>query len=191
MAVHFHNDLGLAVANTLAAIENGVSIVQCTVNGLGERAGNTSLEELVMALKVKKDHYKARLHINTKELLRTSRLVSRLTGIDVSANKAVVGRNVFASEAGIHQAALLKSRATYEIIKPEEVGRKGTRIVLGRHSGKKAVANRIKELGIKIPRTGGEKGLESVYKMFKELASTKKVVEDSDLRTITKKVIGG
>ncbi len=190
LAVHFHNDLGLAVANTLAAIKNGVNIVQCTVNGIGERAGNTSLEEVAMALMTKREYYKAKLSINTKELYKTSRLVSRLTGLSVSANKPIVGENVFASEAGIHQAALLKSRVTYEIIKPQDVGQEGTKIILGRHSGKHALINRIKKLGIRLPRNERDEKMENIYRRFKELAATKKVVEDSDLASIVREVIG-
>ena len=188
LGVHFHNDLGLAVANALAAIESGVNIVQCTVNGIGERAGNTSLEEIVMALNTKRARYKAKHNINSKELFKTSRLVSELTGLGVSANKAIVGENVFASEAGIHQAALLKSRTTYEIIKPEDVGQLGTRLVLGRHSGKHAIFDRMKYLGYKLPRNNKDEQIENIYRRFKEIAVTKKIVTDDDLRMIIKEI---
>lgn len=184
LAVHFHNDLGLAVANTLAAVKNGVSITQCTINGIGERAGNTSLEEVVMALKTKNELYKVKLGIKTKELFKTSQLVSQLTGLTVSANKAIVGENVFASEAGIHQAALLKSRHTYEIIKPQDVGQVGTRLVLGRHSGKHALIDRIKKSGFKLPKKERDEEIEKIYRRFKEIAITKKIVTDDDLKSI-------
>lgn len=191
LAIHFHNDLGLAVANSLAAVECGINIVQCTINGLGERAGNASLEELVMALKTRKDYYKVKLNINTKELFRTSRLVAELTGIGISLNKPIVGQNVFATEAGIHQAALLKKRTTYEIIKPEEVGQKGTILVLGKHSGKHAVCDRLKTLGYRlIEKKDGDK-LEVIYQRFKELAVTKKEVSSIELADIAKEVLEG
>ena len=189
LAIHFHNDLGLAVANSLAAIESGVNIVQCTINGLGERAGNASLEELVMALRTRRDHYGINTNINTRELFRTSRLVSELTGIAVSPNKPIVGQNVFATEAGIHQAALLKKESTYEIIKPGEVGQKGTTLVLGRHSGKHAVAYKLGMLGYKIDKGKGEDDLEIIYKRFKELAVRQKEVKDEDLSEIAKEVL--
>lgn len=189
LATHFHNDLGLAVANSLAAVECGVNIVQCTINGLGERAGNASLEELVMALKTRKDYYKVRLNVDTKELFRTSQLVAELTGIGVSPHKPIAGRNVFATEAGIHQAALLKERTTYEIIKPEEVGQKGTTLVLGRHSGKHAIHDRLQKLGYRLVGRNGEDRLNVIYQRFKELAGTKKEVSDEELTTITKEVL--
>ena len=189
LATHFHNDLGLAVANSLAAVECGVNIVQCTINGLGERAGNASLEELVMALRRRKDYYKVKLNIDTRELFRTSQLVAELTGISISPHKPIVGKNVFATEAGIHQAALLKKRSTYEIIKPEEVGQKGTTLVLGRHSGKHAVFNRLKTLGYRLfDKKDGDK-LDAIYQRFKELAVTKKEVSDEELADIAKQVL--
>lgn len=190
LAVHFHNDLGLAVANTLAAIKSGVNIVQCTINGIGERAGNTSLEEIVMALTTRKDYYKAKISINTRQLYKTSRLVSQLTGLDISVNKPIVGENVFATEAGIHQAALLKNRTTYEIIDPKSVGQKGTRLIMGRHSGKHALADRIKKLGFKLPKAQSEEKIDNIYRRFKEVAVTKKTVEDEDLIYIVKEVLG-
>ena len=184
LAIHFHDDLGLAVANSLAAVECGVNVVQCTINGLGERAGNTSLEELVMALRTRKDYYGAKTNINTQELFRTSCLVSELTGQSVSSNKSIVGQNVFATEAGIHQAALLKNRLTYEIVKPEDVGQKGTTIVLGKHSGKHALANRMEKLGIRFPEKEKNEKLEVAYKHFKEMTLTKKIINDEDLKFI-------
>jgi 2-isopropylmalate synthase len=189
LGIHFHNDLGLAVANSLAAIECGVNIVQCTINGLGERAGNASLEELVMALKTRKDYYKVGLNIDTKQLFKTSQLVAELTGIGVSPQKPIVGRNVFASEAGIHQAALLKKRVTYEIIKPEEVGQKGTTLVLGRHSGKHAVYDRLQKLGYKSIEEEGKDKLDVIYQRFKELAVTKKEVNDGELVSIAEEIL--
>jgi len=189
LGVHFHNDLGLAAANTLAAVECGVNVVQCTINGLGERAGNASLEEVVMALKARGDYYKASVNINTKKLFATSKLVSELTGVEVSPNKPIVGKNVFASEAGIHQAALLKDRRTYEIIKPEEVGQAGTTIVLGRHSGKHAINNRLKTLGYKLSEPDSDDMLGAIYQRFMELAVTKKEVTESELSDIAKEML--
>ena len=190
LAVHFHNDLGLAVANSLAAVECGVNIVQCTINGLGERAGNASLEELVMVLKTRKDYYKIGLNVDTRQIFMTSQLVAELTGIGISPNKPIVGRNVFATEAGIHQAALLKKRVTYEIIKPEEVGQKGTTLVMGRHSGKHAVWDRLKKLGYRLVDKKGDNKLNAIYQRFKELAVTKKEVEDEELANIADEVLG-
>ena len=186
LGVHFHNDLGLALANSLVAVECGANIVQCTINGLGERAGNTSLEELVMALKTRKEYYKTTVNINTKELFKTSRLVERLTGIGVSPQKPIVGGSVFATEAGIHQAALLKQRLTYEIIKPEAVGQRGTTFVLGRHSGKHAVYDRMRKLGYRVNEKRDRERLEAVYRRFKEVASTRKEVDDGELADIAR-----
>ena len=188
LGAHFHNDLGLAVANALAAVKSGVNIIQCTVNGIGERAGNTSLEEVVMALKTKNKYYGVKIGIKTEELFKTSQLVAELTGLAVPNNKPIVGKNVFATEAGIHQAALLKNRLTYEIIKPESVGQAGTRIVLGKHSGKHALINRIKELHIKWPAGDKDEKREEIYNRFKELAGTKKIIEDEDLVSIISQV---
>ncbi len=189
LAAHFHNDLGLAVANSLAAIQEGVSIVQCTVNGIGERAGNTSLEELVMALKTHKDFYGVRCNVNTKELYKTSRLVEEMTGISMSPNKAIVGKNVFATEAGIHQAALLKSRTTYEIIDPADVGREGTTLILGRHSGKHAVYDRLQKIGFCLGGDEYKEQREAIYRKFKEVAATKKEINDSELSDIAQGVL--
>ena len=141
-----------------------------------------------MALKTRKDYYKASVNIDTKQLFRTSQLVEELTGIGISPNKPIVGRNVFASEAGIHQAALLKERSTYEIIKPEEVGQKGTTLVLGRHSGKHAICNRLEKLGYKLRRKEQDK-LDIIYQKFKELAVTKKEVSEGELSNIAREVL--
>ena len=146
LAVHFHNDLGLAVANTLAAIQQGANVVQCTVNGIGERAGNASMEEIVMALALHPDQYKRNFRIDTTKLAPLCELVSELTGIMLPRMKPVGGRNIFATEAGIHQDGLLKNPDTYLPFRPETVGAEGIQLVLGRHSGRKAVAHRLKEL---------------------------------------------
>jgi len=182
VSVHCHDDLGLAVANALAAVENGARQIECTINGIGERAGNCSLEEVVMALKVRRDVFDVTTGINTQELCRVSRLVSRLTGIGVQPNKAIVGRNAFAHEAGIHQHGMLQDRRTYEIINPEDVGADGTELVLGKHSGRNALRSHLLKLGIQL----SEKELNSVYDKFKELADKKKLVYDDDLVSIAR-----
>ncbi|MGB2601266.1 MAG: 2-isopropylmalate synthase [Candidatus Omnitrophota bacterium] len=189
IGVHFHNDLGLAVANTLTAIRHGANIVQCTINGIGERAGNTSLEEFVMALKTREDVYNIKTNVNTKELYATSKLVAEHTGMHVAPNKAVVGDNVFATEAGMHQVALLKERSTYEIIAPEEVGQLDTTLFLGRHSGKHMVLYKLNEAGIKLDDVKDQKKIDLIYQKFKELALTKKKVEDEELINIARAVI--
>jgi 2-isopropylmalate synthase len=148
LAVHFHNDLGLAVANTLAGIEEGAHVVQCTVNGIGERAGNASLEEVAMALDLHFDQYGRRAKIDTKQLVPLCHLVQRLTGIRPAPNKPVCGQTIFATEAGIHQDGLLKNPDTYLPFRPERVGASGIQLVLGRHSGRRAVAHRLQELGL-------------------------------------------
>jgi 2-isopropylmalate synthase len=147
ISVHCHNDLGLAVANSLAAVQSGAGQIECTINGLGERAGNCSLEEVVMALRTRNDFFAADTKINTKRLVPTSRLVSNITGRLVQRNKAIVGRNAFAHEAGIHQDGMLKEPSTYEIMRPEDVGFTQTDLVLGKHSGRAALADRAKALG--------------------------------------------
>ncbi len=144
ISVHCHNDLGLAVANSLAAVENGAGQVECTINGIGERAGNCSLEEIVMAVKTRHDHFGCETKINTQRLVPTSRLVSSITGLQVQRNKAIVGRNAFAHEAGIHQDGMLKERSTYEIMRPEDVGFSRTDLVMGKHSGRAALNDRVK-----------------------------------------------
>ncbi|NQT00311.1 MAG: 2-isopropylmalate synthase, partial [Candidatus Omnitrophica bacterium] len=152
LSVHCHNDLGLGVANSLAAVENGAGQVECTINGLGERAGNASLEEIVMALRTRKDFLKKTTNIKTQEIYRTSRLVSKLTGIVVQPNKAIVGHNAFRHEAGIHQDGMLKRRTTYEIMHPQDIGleEEATRLVLGKHSGRHAFSERLKKLGFHL-----------------------------------------
>lgn len=150
LAVHFHNDLGLAVANTLACIEEGANVVQCTVNGIGERAGNASLEEVAMALVLHQDQYGLTAKVDTTKLASLCRLVSELTGIPLAPNKPIAGENIFATEAGIHQDGLLKNPDTYLPYRPERVGVSGIKLVLGRHSGRRAVAHRLQELGLEL-----------------------------------------
>lgn len=177
ISVHCHNDLGLGVANSLAAIANGARQVECTVNGIGERAGNASLEEIVMAVRTRPAIYPVSTGINTRQLWKTSRLVSRLTGIPVQPNKAIVGDNAFAHESGIHQDGMMKERRTYEIMTPESVGWRGTSMVMGKHSGSHAFAERLRQLGHNLaPRE-----LERAFRAFKELADKKKSVFDDDL----------
>ena len=159
ISMHCHDDLGLAVANSLAGVENGAGQIECTINGIGERAGNCSLEEVVMALRTRGDFYQADTRINTQRLVPTSRLVSNITGLQVQRNKAIVGRNAFAHEAGIHQDGMLKERTTYEIMRPEDVGFAKTDLVLGKHSGRAALADRAKALGYHL--TGEQ--LQSVF----------------------------
>jgi 2-isopropylmalate synthase len=181
ISIHCHNDLGLAVSNSLAAVLNGARQVECTINGLGERAGNASLEEIVMAIRTRKDTFKGiTTGVNTREICKTSRLVSKLTGMVVQPNKAIVGQNAFAHESGIHQDGVLKERITYEIMRPEDVGFGGTKIVLGKHSGRHAFKERLKGLG--FPLKGED--LDKAFKKFKELADKKKEIYDEDLETI-------
>jgi len=180
IAVHCHNDLGLAVANSLAAILNGAGQVECTINGIGERAGNCSMEEVVMTLATRKDIYEARSNVNTKEIIRTSRLLTRITGIPVQPNKAIVGANAFAHESGIHQDGLLKEKMTYEIMRPEDVGLKETEFVLGKHSGRHAFKVRLQELGYDL----APDKIESAFVKFKHLADQKKEIYDEDLETL-------
>jgi 2-isopropylmalate synthase len=177
ISVHCHNDLGLAVANSLSAIENGARQVECTVNGIGERAGNASLEELAMALKVRQYYYNVTHSIKTKELYNTSKLVSRLTGILVQVNKAIVGANAFAHEAGIHQDGMLKARETYEIMCPADVGMSESSLVLGKHSGRHAFFKKVKDLGYKLNAQASEK----LFKKFKTLSDKKKSIFDEDI----------
>ncbi|MBU2491772.1 MAG: 2-isopropylmalate synthase [Bacteroidetes bacterium] len=180
ISVHCHNDLGLAVANSLAGVENGARQVECTINGIGERAGNASLEEFVMALNVRKDLYKYFTNIDTTEIFNTSRMVSAFTGVIVQPNKAIVGENAFAHESGIHQDGMLKNRETYEIMTPETVGVNKTKIVLGRHSGRHGLKSRLEELGYNLK----EEELQKVYDAFTKLADKKKEVFDDDLRVL-------
>lgn len=185
ISVHCHNDLGLAVANSLSAIKNGARQIECTINGIGERAGNASMEEIVMGLKIREDSFGVKSSINTKELYRASRLVSKLTGFVVAPNKAVVGANAFRHEAGIHQDGVLKERATYEIIKAGDVGFKVEHLVLGKHSGRHAFCERLKALGYKLSNTQKE----LAFSKFKLLADKKKEIFDDDLIAIVQENI--
>jgi len=180
ISVHCHDDLGLAVAKSLAAVKAGATQVECTINGLGERAGNAALEEIVMALRVRNDHFKADTGIVTEQIYRTSRMVSALTGIAVQPNKAIVGDNAFAHESGIHQDGVLKERSTYEIMTPESIGVPQSRLVLGKHSGRHAFRERLRELGYTLK----DEDIEKAYARFIELCDRKKRVSDRDLQAI-------
>ena len=180
VSVHCHNDLGLATANSLAAVRAGATQVECAVNGIGERAGNASLEEVVMALRTRGAYFKATTGINTEEIVRTSRMVSNLTGYVVQPNKAIVGRNAFAHESGIHQAGLLSEAATFEIMKPADVGLTDSDLVLGKHSGRHALRARLQELGCEL----NDNELDEAFHRFKELADKKKEVTALDLEAL-------
>ena len=180
ISVHCHNDLGLAVANSLSAILNGAGQIECTINGIGERAGNCSMEEVVMALRTRRDLFHADTGINTEEIIRSSRLVTKITGISVQPNKAIVGANAFAHESGIHQDGLLKEKSTYEIIKPESIGLYATKLVLGKHSGRHAFKTRLKELGYVLT----DEELNKTFERFKRLADQKKDIFDEDIEAL-------
>jgi 2-isopropylmalate synthase len=180
-SVHCHNDLGLAVGNSLAAVLNGARQVECTINGLGERAGNAALEEIVMAVRTRQDVFACDTRIDTREIVNCSRLVSNITGFPVQPNKAIVGANAFAHESGIHQDGVLKHRETYEIMRAEDVGWNANRMVLGKHSGRNAVRTRLAELGVEFAR---EEDLNSVFARFKELADKKHEIFDEDLQAL-------
>src|SRR3982750_263033 len=180
LSSHCHNDLGLAVANSLAAVENGARQVECTINGIGERAGNASLEEIVMALKTRSDHYKVTSRIDSTKLYPASRMVSTFTGLLVQRNKAIVGENAFAHEAGIHQDGMLKYRETYEIMDPATVGIPQSSLVLGKHSGRHAFKDRVMQLGYTL----NEKQLEAAFVKFKTLTDKKKEVFDEDIEAL-------
>ncbi len=180
ISVHCHNDLGLAVANSLAAVKAGATQVECTINGIGERAGNASLEEIVMALKTRKDFFKHTTGIKTKEIMATSKIVSGLTGLRVQRNKAIVGENAFAHESGVHQDGVLKESSTYEIMKPEDVGLPRTNIVLGKLSGRHAFKKRVKTLGYELP----DEEFEHTFSQFKLLADKKKEIYDQDIEAL-------
>jgi len=180
-SVHCHNDLGLAVANSLSAVMNGARQVECTINGLGERAGNASLEEVVMAVKTRRDVFSCDTGINTRHIVATSRLVSGITGFAVQPNKAIVGANAFAHESGIHQDGVLKSRETYEIMKAEDVGWSANRMVLGKHSGRNAFKTRMKELGTVFE---SDAELNDAFSRFKDLADKKHEIYDEDLQAL-------
>lgn len=180
VSVHCHNDLGLATANSLIAVENGADQVECTINGLGERAGNAALEEIVMSIKTRADKFSGETRVVTEQIHRTSLLVVTLTGKPVQHNKAIVGSNAFSHEAGIHQDGILKNRMTYEIMTPESVGISQSQLVLGKHSGRHAVKNRLEELGYNL----SEVELDQAYRKFIELADKKKEVTDTDLEAL-------
>jgi 2-isopropylmalate synthase len=185
ISAHCHDDLGLAVANSLAAVAAGARQVECTINGIGERAGNAALEEIVMALRTRHDYYGLSTRIRTERLYPLSRMISTITGLAVQRNKAIVGRNAFAHESGIHQDGMLKERSTYEIMRPEEVGVPKTDLVLGKHSGRHALRDRVEELGYHLP----EAQLATVFDDFKALADKKKEVYDEDLIVLIEKHI--
>ncbi|HYF50941.1 MAG TPA: 2-isopropylmalate synthase [Planctomycetota bacterium] len=181
ISVHCHDDLGLAVANSLAGVKNGARQVECTINGIGERAGNAALEEIVMALRTRHDFFSGyHTAIDSKKILQTSRLVSNLTGIHVQRNKAIVGENAFAHESGIHQDGFLKERTTYEIMHPGDIGLEQSNLVLGKHSGKHAFGSRLKELGYSL----SDKELADAFERFKVLCDKKKTIYDADLEAI-------
>lgn len=180
ISVHCHNDLGMAVANTLAAVRAGVEQIECTINGIGERAGNAALEEVVMAIATRRDFYDYTTNVDTRQIYNASRLVSSITGVSVQPNKAVVGANAFAHEAGIHQHGVLANKKTYEIMTPESIGLPENTIVLGKHSGKHAFDERLKSLGFMLD----EEKLEYYFEKFKQLADRKKDVSDMDVRAL-------
>ncbi|HEX3906169.1 MAG TPA: 2-isopropylmalate synthase [Polyangia bacterium] len=184
VSVHCHNDLGLAVANSLAAIQNGARQVECTVNGIGERAGNCSLEEIVMVLKTRADRLPFATGIKTEQLFPASQLLSEIIGVGVQPNKAIVGANAFAHEAGIHQDGFLKERTTYEIIEPASVGVPQSRLVLGKHSGRHALGARCKDLGLALDKPQ----LDEVYTRFTALADRQKGITDDEIRSLASKV---
>ncbi len=180
ISVHCHNDLGMAVANSLEAIRNGARQAECTINGIGERAGNASLEEIVMSLKTRHDFYKLETGIDTTQIYRTSRLVSELTGFPVQPNKAIVGGNAFRHESGIHQDGVIKMPNTYEIMDPQSVGIPSSSLVMGKHSGRHAFRQRLSELGYTL----SDEDFSKVYTAFKELAEKKKEVTDRDIESL-------
>ena len=179
-SAHCHNDLGLAVANSLAAVANGARQVECTINGIGERAGNTSLEEVVMSLTTRKDLFGLETGIVTEQIYPTCRLVSQITGIPIPINKPIVGHNAFAHEAGIHQDGVLKQKQTYEIMTPESIGITGNRLVMGKHSGRHAFGERLKELGFNLNQID----MNRAFLRFKELADKKKEIYDEDIEAV-------
>ncbi|MEO0292758.1 MAG: 2-isopropylmalate synthase [candidate division WOR-3 bacterium] len=180
ISVHCHNDLGLAVANSIAAVRRGARQVECTINGIGERAGNASMEEIVMIIKTRKDIFDVKTDINTKQIYPASRALSLITGIQVQPNKAIVGRNAFAHEAGIHQDGVLKERSTYEIIKPEDIGLPSNNLVLGKHSGRHAFRKKLEELGYQY----SDEKIDELFKRFKDLADSKKEIYDEDIEML-------
>ena len=180
-SVHCHNDLGLAVANSLSAVMNGARQIECTINGLGERAGNAALEEIVMAVRTRQDYFPCDTRIDTTQIVSTSKLVSGITGFPVQPNKAIVGANAFAHESGIHQDGVLKHRETYEIMRAEDVGWGANKLLLGKHSGRNAFRSRLKELGIELE---SEEKLNTMFTRFKDLADKKHEIFDEDLHAL-------
>ncbi|MCF6305247.1 MAG: 2-isopropylmalate synthase, partial [Rhodobacteraceae bacterium] len=176
-ATHCHNDLGMATANALAAVAGGARQIECTINGLGERAGNTALEEVVMALKVRNDIMPWTTRIDTTQIMKASRMVAQVSGFAVQFNKAIVGKNAFAHESGIHQDGMLKNSETFEIMRPEDIGLSETSLVMGKHSGRAALRSKLENLGFTI----GDNQLKDVFVRFKELADRKKEIFDDDL----------
>jgi 2-isopropylmalate synthase len=185
ISVHCHNDLGLATANSLAAVLNGARQVECTINGIGERAGNTSLEEIAMILYTRKEYGQIETSITTQEIYSTSKLLTRITGVRVQPNKAIVGSNAFAHESGIHTDGLLKDKNTYEIMTPESVGVTKSNLVMGKHSGRHALKEELKTRGYEL----SEENLNKIFTRFKELADTKKDLYDEDLETIVAEIV--
>jgi len=177
ISVHCHNDLGLGVANSIAAIKAGATQIECTVNGIGERAGNAALEEIVMALNTRKDYFGVETRIDTKQIVRSSNLLTRITGVKVQPNKAIVGANAFAHEAGIHQHGVLNNKETYEIMTPESIGLDTNKLVLGKHSGRHAFSEKLTQLGYEL----NQEELDIAFKKFKDLADKKKDVFDKDI----------
>jgi len=180
ISVHCHNDLGMAVANSLAAVVNGAGQVECTINGIGERAGNTALEEIVMGLRTRRDFYQADTGVRTEEIAKTSRLVSKITGMVVQPNKAIVGANAFAHTSGIHQDGLLKDKTTYEIMRPESIGLVESKMVMGKLSGRHAFRQRLEDLGYTL----SEEEINHAFERFKKLADQKKEIYEEDLEVI-------
>ena len=185
ISVHCHNDLGLAMANSLAAVEAGAGQVECTINGLGERAGNCSLEEITMALNTRRDAFHASTGIVTRRLVPASQLVSGITGLEVPRNKAIVGRNAFAHESGIHQDGMLKNCMTYEIMRPEDVGFQKTDLVLGKHSGRAALNDKVNQLGYTLT----QEQLNKLFEEFKVLTDRKKEIYDADIQSLVQRVL--
>jgi 2-isopropylmalate synthase len=186
LSAHCHDDLGLAVANSLAAVRAGARQVECTINGIGERAGNAALEEVVMALATRREFFGVGTRVNTKRIFPLSRLVCGITGANVQPNKAIVGENAFAHEAGIHQHGVLQHRETYEIIRPEDVGIDRNRLVLGKHSGRHALRERVAHLGFTLD----DAAIEKLFEDFKALADKKKYVYDADVEALASAAIG-
>ncbi len=183
ISVHCHNDLGFAVANSLSAIRAGATQIECTVNGIGERAGNAALEEIVMSIETRKDFYKVETGIKTRNIYKTSKMLQTITGIRVQPNKAIVGDNAFAHESGIHQHGMLQNKETYEIMTPESIGLNTSKIILGKHSGKHAFEDRVKSLGYELD----ESELKQAYSAFKDLSDKKKAIYDRDIDAIISK----